>query len=125
MQECTFRNKFNATFVKVFALDLIDKMDAAATRTQAAPILQQFISSTRVKTDSRMTGRTEVIQGVEAEERETTASLDLPAANSSEIPKNPERPSWSSRFGPLREKPACETRPYVRSCAFGTGSNIS
>jgi len=62
------------------ASQLADKMagafpQAASAQMQAA---QQALASIKTKVDSKMTGNTAEIQGVQAEEREVTVTMDMP-----------------------------------------------
>ncbi|HUE23304.1 MAG TPA: hypothetical protein VMQ86_16580 [Bryobacteraceae bacterium] len=79
-QEVTLIDPAQKTFTTMPASQLADKMagafpQAASAQMQAA---QQALASIKTKVDSKMTGNTAEIQGVQAEEREVTVTMDMP-----------------------------------------------
>ena len=79
-QEVTLLDPMHKTFAAVPVSQFADKMagvmpQATPEQTQAA---QQALASIKTDVASKMTGRTAEIQGVQAEEREITVTMDSP-----------------------------------------------
>jgi TonB family protein len=79
-QELTLIDPEHHTFASFPASELASKMAAAMPKMSAEQTksLQQAMSSIKTTVDSKITGRSEVIQGVQAEEREITVSMAMP-----------------------------------------------
>jgi TonB family protein len=79
-QELTLIDAAHHTFATFPASEFADKMAAAVPQIPAAQMkaVQDAMSSIKTKVDSKVTGRTDVIQGVQAEEREIDISMDMP-----------------------------------------------
>jgi TonB family protein len=79
-QELTLIDAEHHTFATFPASELAGKMAAAVPQMSAehSKAMQQAMSSIKTTVDSKMTGRSEVIQGVQAEEREITVSMAIP-----------------------------------------------
>jgi TonB family protein len=79
-QELTLIDAGHHTFATFPASELAGKMAAATPQMSAeqTKALQQAMSSIKTTVDSKMTGRSELIQGVQAEEREITVSMAMP-----------------------------------------------
>ncbi len=79
-QELTLIDAAHHTFATFPASEFAAKMAAAVPEIPAAQrkALQDAMSSIKTKVDSKVTGRTEAIQGVQAEEREIDISMDMP-----------------------------------------------
>jgi hypothetical protein len=79
-QEVTLIDPVQKTFAALPVSQLAGKMadalpQATSGQMQAA---QQAMASIKTKVDSQMTGKTEEIQGVQAEEREVAITMDMP-----------------------------------------------
>jgi TonB family protein len=79
-QELTLVDAAHHTFATFPASEFAGKMAAATPEMPVAQMkaLHDAMSSIKTKVDSKVTGRTEVIQGVQAEEREIDVSMDMP-----------------------------------------------
>jgi TonB family protein len=79
-QELTLVDAAHHTFATFPASEFAAKIAAATPEIPAAQMkaLHDAMSSIKTKVDSKVTGRTEVIQGVQAEEREIDISMDMP-----------------------------------------------
>lgn len=78
-QEVTLIDPAHKTFatfpMSEFTAKLAAAMPQAPEQTKAG---EQALASIKTKAESKMTGRTAVIQSVQAEEREVTISMDIP-----------------------------------------------
>jgi TonB family protein len=79
-QELTLIDTAHHTFATFPASEFAVKMAAAVPQIPAGQMkaMQSAMSSIKTKVDSKVTGRTDVIQGVQAEEREIDISMDMP-----------------------------------------------
>ena len=79
-EEVTLIDPAHRTFATLPVSQLSDRMAGAMPQmtTEQTPDVQQAMASIKSKVDSKMTGKTAEIQGVQAEEREVTVTLDLP-----------------------------------------------
>jgi hypothetical protein len=70
----------NKTFAALPLSQLVDKMAGALPQAtpQGMQALQQILASMKTSVDSKVTGKTAEIQGVQAEEREITFNMDIP-----------------------------------------------
>ncbi|HXM45747.1 MAG TPA: hypothetical protein VN924_31210 [Bryobacteraceae bacterium] len=79
-QEVTVIDPVHKTFATFPVSQIADKM--AGAMPQATPeqtqAIQQALASIKTNVASKMTGRTAEIQGIQAEEREITVSMDIP-----------------------------------------------
>jgi len=84
------------TFADLPLSQLADKMAGAMPQAapQAMQALQQILQSMKTNVDSKMTGKTAEIQGVRAEEREVTFTMDMPMPAG----KNQTGPSMNMRM---------------------------
>ena len=78
-QEMTLIDTARKTFAAIPASQFSDRMLAAMPQMPANPAPQSAAGAITPKVESKITGRTEVIQGVQAEEREITLTMDMPA----------------------------------------------
>jgi hypothetical protein len=78
-QEMTLIDTARKTFATIPASQFGDRMLAAMPQLPANPAVQAEAAANPPKVASKITGRTEVIQGVQAEEREITFTIDMPA----------------------------------------------
>jgi hypothetical protein len=78
--DVTLVDPANKTFAALPLSQLMDKMAAAMPDTppQQMQMIQQLLGSMKTNVDSKVTGKTAEIQGVQAEEREVTFTLDIP-----------------------------------------------
>ena len=78
--ELTLVDPTHHTFATFPASEFAGKMAAAMPQIPAAQMkaMQDAMSSIKTKVDSKVTGRTDTIQGVQAEEREIDITMDLP-----------------------------------------------
>ena len=78
--DVTVINPRNKTFAAFPLSQLGDKMAAAMPQTtpQGMQAVQQILASMKTSVDSKMTGKTAEIQGVQAEERQITFTIDFP-----------------------------------------------
>jgi len=79
-QEVTILDPAHKTYATFPVSELADKMTAAMPQSapQQSQALENVMSQIKVATDTKITGHTDTILGVEAEEREVTVSMDLP-----------------------------------------------
>ena len=79
-QELTLIDTAHHTFATFPASEFAGKMAAAVPQIPAAQMkaMQDAMSSIKTKVDSKVTGRTDTIQGVQAEEREIDITMDMP-----------------------------------------------
>jgi len=79
-EEVTLIDPAHKTFATLPASQLADKMAGALPQPAStqAPEVQQALASIKSHVDSKATGKTAEIQGVQAEEREVTITMDLP-----------------------------------------------
>ena len=79
-QEVTLIDPAHKTFAAFPVSQFADRM--AGAMPQATPeqtqAVQQVMASIKTNVDSKMTGKTTEIQGVQAEEREVTVTMDIP-----------------------------------------------
>jgi len=85
-QEVTVIDRSRKTYAVLPVSKLADTLTAAIPHPASSqtPAAQQIMSSVTSKVDSRLTGQTAVIQGVQAEEREVTINLEMPIPNSTQ-----------------------------------------
>ena len=83
-QEVTLIDPARKTFATLPASQFSDKMAGAMpqTNTDQMQAMQKAMESIKTHIDSKMTGKTAEIQGVQAEEREITLTLDVPLPTS-------------------------------------------
>ncbi|MGC9946673.1 MAG: hypothetical protein ABSF64_09935 [Bryobacteraceae bacterium] len=78
--DVTLVDPASKTFAALPLSQLVDKM--AGAMPQAAPqqmqAVQQILASMKTSVDSKVTGKTTEIQGVQAEEREITFTMEMP-----------------------------------------------
>jgi hypothetical protein len=77
-EEVTLIDPAHKTFATLPVSQLADKMAGALPATAQTPDVQQVLASIKSHVDSKATGKTAEIQGVQAEEREVTITMDLP-----------------------------------------------
>ena len=79
-EEVTLIDPAHKTFATLPVSQLADKMAGALPQPATAQTsdVQQALASIKSHVDSKATGKTAEIQGVQAEEREVTITLDLP-----------------------------------------------
>jgi hypothetical protein len=79
-EEVTLIDPAHKTFATLPVSQLADKMAGALPQpaTAQSPEVQQVLASIKSHVDSKATGKTAEIQGVQAEEREVTITMDLP-----------------------------------------------
>ena len=79
-EEVTLIDPAHKTFATLPVSQLADKMAGALPQPAATQTsdMQQALASIKSHVDSKATGKTAEIQGVQAEEREVTITLDLP-----------------------------------------------
>lgn len=79
-QELTLIDAAHKTFATIPASQFAEKMAAAMPKMPEGMDQQvlQIMSMFKVKAESKSTGRTNVIQGVQAEEREIVLSMEMP-----------------------------------------------
>ena len=79
-EEVTLIDPAHRTFATLPVSQLSDRMAGAMPQmtTEQTPDVQQAMASIKSKVDSKMTGKTAEIQGVQAEEREVIVTMDLP-----------------------------------------------
>ena len=79
-EEVTLIDPAHKTFATLPVSQLADKMAGALPQPAPAqsPEVQQVLASFKSHVDSKATGKTAEIQGVQAEEREVTITMDLP-----------------------------------------------
>lgn len=79
-QEVTVIDPARKTFASMPASQFADKMAGALPQAPSEHMqaMQQAMASIKTNVDSRMTGKTAEIQGVQAEEREVTVTMDIP-----------------------------------------------
>lgn len=79
-QEVTLIDPAHKTFATFPVSEFTGKLAAAMPQAtpEQAKAGEQAMASIKTKAESKMTGRTGVIQGVQAEEREVTISMDIP-----------------------------------------------
>jgi TonB family protein len=90
-KDLTLVDASHKTFAKLPVSELADRI-AAAMPAEQMKTAQQAMASIKTKVDSKITGRTAVIQSVQAEEREITISIDMP------VPSNVTQPSPTIRL---------------------------
>jgi hypothetical protein len=85
-QEVTVIDQGRKTYAVLPVSKLAETLAAAVPHppTTQNPSVQQIMSSVTSKVDSKMTGQTALIQGVQAEEREVTVTLEMPIPNSTQ-----------------------------------------
>jgi|HubBroStandDraft_1064217.scaffolds.fasta_scaffold05037_2 hypothetical protein len=78
--EVTLVDPAHKTFAALPVSQLADKMAGAMPQTQPQGMqaLQHILESIKTNVDSKVTGKTTEIQGVQAEEREVTFTMDIP-----------------------------------------------
>jgi hypothetical protein len=77
--DVTLLDPAHKTFATLPLSQLMDKMMGAIPQTPQQPdAVKQILASMKSHVDSKVTGKTEEIQGVQAEEREVTFTLDIP-----------------------------------------------
>jgi hypothetical protein len=79
-QEITLVDPAHKTFATLPASQLADRMAGAVTQSTAgqSQAFQQAMGSIKSTVTSKITGKTEEIQGVQAEEREVTVNMEIP-----------------------------------------------
>jgi hypothetical protein len=78
-QEVTLLDPAHKSFAVLPVSQLADSLAAAMPQPTAAQskAVSDLMASMKTKVDSKMTGQTSVIQGVQAEEREVTLTIDM------------------------------------------------
>ena len=79
-QEVTLIDPAHKTYASFPVAQLADKMTAAMPQTTPAQskAMEEAMAQIKTKVDTKATGHTATIQGVECEEREVTLSMELP-----------------------------------------------
>lgn len=85
-QEVTLIDPAHKTYTSFPVAQLADKMMAAMPQTTPAQskAMEEAMAQIKSKVDTKATGHTATIQGVECEEREVTLSMELPIPNMSQ-----------------------------------------
>jgi hypothetical protein len=77
--EVTLVDPAHKTFATLPLSQLMDKMMSAIPKMPEQPeAVKQIMASIKTSVDSKMTGKSEEIQGVQAEEREVTLTIEIP-----------------------------------------------
>ena len=80
-EELTLVDSGHKAFATIPAAELMTKMAAAMPQipSEQAKAIGQALAALQVNVDSKATGRTDTVQGVQAEEREVTMTVDMPS----------------------------------------------
>jgi hypothetical protein len=87
-QEITLIDAAHKTFATIPASQYAKKVTVAMPEmpADASETVQGMLAKTKTKVESRITGRTEAILGIQAVEREITASMEMPMPEGMPIP---------------------------------------
>ena len=87
-QEITLIDAAHKAFATIPASQYAKKVTVALPEmpADASETVQGMLAKTKTKVESRITGRTEAIQGIQAVEREIAASLEMPMPEGMPIP---------------------------------------
>jgi len=112
-QEVTLVDSAHKTFATLPVSQLADRMAGAVTQSTPgqSQAIQQAMASIKTTVTSKMTGKTEEIHGVQAEEREVTVAMDIPMPGEMNQ-TGAAAPGWSCTFGPPGRKKRCACQPF-------------